>query len=161
MELFAALVLGSIDPLVVPLAVLQAGQGHFLRLAHPRQPEASVRLQLQAEATLPNAVAGLVLGFCLLLLCGFLSNSPTPTFWVFLLTIAIAIFSEMPFNPTATHKVFSSSFFVPITMLFIATSRTTVWRHDNLVEALLVGGDAGQCRDSPGTSLQSLGPQPV
>ena len=54
-ELVVALVLGSVDPLVVTLAVLQTGQGHLLQLAdiiqvpgvvHPRQPEVKVFLLL-------------------------------------------------------------------------------------------------------------------
>ena len=86
-----------------------------------------VLLQLQAEAALLGAVTGL------LLLGGFLSSSPTPILWFSLFTIAIANISEISLDPTATHKVFSCAFFAPITMLFIATSRATVWRHDNLV----------------------------
>ena len=58
MELVAALVLCSMDPLVIPiavLAVLQAGQYYFLGLVdiiqvlgvvHPRQSEMRVLLQL-------------------------------------------------------------------------------------------------------------------
>ena len=55
MELVAALVLCSIDPLVIPLAVLQAGRYYFLGLVdiiqvpglvHPRQSEMRVLLQL-------------------------------------------------------------------------------------------------------------------
>ena len=78
-------------------------------------------------------MTGLLLGLCLLLLGGFLSSSPTPILWFSLFTIAIAKISEISLDPTATHKVFSCAFFAPITMLFIATSRATVWRHDNLV----------------------------
>jgi hypothetical protein len=105
----------------------------------PGHPEDGALVQLQAKAVLPDAVTGLLLGFCLLFFGDFL---PTTTLWVPFLSISVTEFSEMSLDPAATTKVFSWAILSPITVLLIATSGAAVWWHDNLVQALLVGGDA-------------------
>jgi hypothetical protein len=141
-KLVGALVLCSVDPSVVPIAVVQAAQDHLLWLVDggqvpgevlPRHSVVCVLVELQAEAVLPDTLASLLLGVCLLFLGGFLSSSTTTTLWVSLLAISIAVFSEMSLDVKATHKVFSWALFPPVTMLFIATISTVVWRHNNLV----------------------------
>ena len=116
-QLVGALVLGPVDPPVVPLAVLQAGQDRLLGLVYGGHVWWRLeRTSLQAEAVLTNAVASLFLGVGLVFLCGFLS---TTTLWVSLLVISVAVISEVPLNSAATHKVFSWAFLPPITVLFI------------------------------------------
>ena len=108
-------------------------------------------------------MASLFLGVGLVLFCGFPS---TTTLWASFLVISVAVFSEVPLNSAATHKVFSWAFLPPIIVLFFTTSCTAVWGHDNLVRAFLVRGDAGHhllvgVDDPLGTSWRSHGPRPV
>jgi hypothetical protein len=97
-----------------------------------------LHLGLQAEEVLADAMASLLLGVCLVSLGRLLS---TPTLWVSFLAISVAIFSVVAFDSTVTHIVFSWAIF-PFTMYFVATVATVVWGHEDLVQALLVGGDA-------------------
>ena len=152
MQLVGALVLGLVDPPVVPLAALQACQDHLLGLVNgghswwrigrtSAEAWTPVGLHhgLQAEAVLADAMASVLLGVCLVFLGGLLS---TTALWVSFLAISEAIFSEMPPDSAATHKVFSWSIF-PVTMPLIATVAAAVCWHNDLVLVLLVYGDAG------------------
>jgi hypothetical protein len=151
-QLVGALVLGPVDPPVIPLAVLQAGQDHLLelvddghcwwrleRISAEAWTLVGLHLCLQAEAVLADAVASLLLGVCLVILGGLLS---TPTLWVSFLAILVAICSKVALDSTAARIVFSWAI-LPVTMSLVATVATAVWGHDDLVQALLVRGDAG------------------
>ena len=48
----------------------------------------------------------------------------------------------MSCDSAATTKVFSCAILL-INLSLVATAAAAVWRYDNLVQALLVGGDAG------------------
>ena len=84
-------------------------------------------------------MASLLLGFCFLLLW---VSLPTTTLWVSRLSIWEAELSEMSCDSAATTKVFNWSILL-INLSLVATAAAAVWRYDNLVQALLVGGDAG------------------
>jgi hypothetical protein len=136
-QLVGALVLDPVDPPVVPLAVLQAGEDHLLWLVNVgycrsrfEWASAILHLGLQTEAGLADAVAGLLLGVGLVLLGGLL---PTTTLWVSFLAIPVAIFSEMALDSTAARIVFSWAI-LPITVSLVAAA---IWGHDNLVQAFL------------------------
>jgi uncharacterized membrane protein YphA (DoxX/SURF4 family) len=102
-QLVGVLVLCPVDPPVVSLAVLQAGQDSLLGLVDGghcwwrlERTGAEVwtpvvfHLGLHAETVLADVVTSLLLGVCLVLIGGLLS---TPTLWVSFLAISVAIFS--------------------------------------------------------------------
>jgi hypothetical protein len=118
LQLVEALVLGPDEPPVVHIAVLQAGQDYLLGLVDGGH----------CWWRLERAGAGVLLS--------------TPTLWVFFLAISVAIFSEVPFDSAATHIVVSWAI-LPVTMSLVATAAAAVRGHNDIVQALLVRGDAG------------------